>query len=171
MAIETVRSSCTRLVVPLMPDTTSSRPSAATPIAVLCLLVAHWLPESAATNVLSYGALGYLAWSIGVRFRSGYLRRRPHWTADSWRRYLLACSVPAVALLILLGTAAAVDLRLSFVGTPASAVRGFWVAGALVSLLVAAVGLGAVIGWMVDGDPTRQFTGPRWFKRRQSDAA
>lgn len=59
-------------------------------LALVVLFVAGRLPDSVLADALGYAAFGYIAVDIGLRARAGYFRRRPHWTPDSWRRYLIA---------------------------------------------------------------------------------
>ncbi len=65
--------------------------------AMLGLLAASLLPASPLRDGLRYLTAAYIVVDVGLLARSGYLRRRPHWTRASWRRFLMACSVPAGA--------------------------------------------------------------------------
>jgi magnesium-transporting ATPase (P-type) len=114
------------------------------------------------------GGLRVLGWSImSVGFvllaRTGYLKRRPFWTADSWRRYLLVCSIPVSALLIMAAMMVALEMRLPMVGPPRSGLRSAWIAGTLMFMLVGGGGLAVAMLWLADGEPSRQFTWPQWL--------
>ena len=63
-------------------------------VVILGLTVASFLPDSTLRDLLRYLALGYFSIDMLLWTRAGYLRRRPHWTRESWRRYLTACVVP-----------------------------------------------------------------------------
>src|SRR6266545_4135958 len=146
----------------------TSRRSVGNILAMLVLFVGSLLPESGFAVGLRYLALGYISIDILLRARAGYLRRRPYWTRDSWRRYLKACSVPVGALVILVCMMAALEWRLPIVGAARSTVRGVWAVGTLVFMLIGAGGLVTVIEWLAQGDPSRQFALPRWLTRGRS---
>jgi hypothetical protein len=108
-------------------------------------------------------ALGYISINILLRAWAGYRRRRPHWTPDSWRRYLRVSSVPVGALVIMVFMMAALEWRLAIVGTSQSTIRGLWIAGTLIFMFIGTVGLVAVIEWLNQGDPTGQCALPKWL--------
>ena len=127
-------------------------------VAVVAMFIASRFSNSTLANVVEYAALGYLTLDIALMARAGYLRRRPYWTAESWRRYLASCAVYPFALLAPLGIAGAVDLKLTVVGAPGSLLRATWIGAALVCLLVGAWGLARAISWLTEGDPAQPFT-------------
>jgi hypothetical protein len=141
------------------------------PLAVLGLVVASRLADSPLAIGMRYSALIYLSVDLLLQARAGYLRRRPHWTPESWRRYFIACSVPVGALLVVAGVLVAVDWRLPIVGQAGSTTRGVWVLVLIFSLFVGAGGLAVVLGWLTRGEATQQFAGLAWFRRRGGEAA
>jgi hypothetical protein len=132
-------------------------------LAMLFLFAGSVVPGSWLADGLRYLAFGYISIDILLRARAGYLRRRPYWTPDSWRRYLKACSVPVGALVIMVLMMAALEWRLPIVGASRSTTRGFWAAGTLVFMVLGAGGLVSAIEWLNQGDPSRQFALPRWL--------
>jgi hypothetical protein len=116
------------------------------------------LPALTLATIVRRLAFGYVIIDLVLRARAGYLRRRSYWTRESWRRYLLACSIPVGALLLVFGIAWAVDLRLSIVGASGSVMRGTFVAVAVVCVLVFMFGLWIALDWLTEGEPARQFT-------------
>ena len=127
-------------------------------VAFIAMFIASRFPDSTPANVVEYAALGYLTLDIVLMARAGYLRRRPYWTAESWRRYLASCAIYPFALLAPLGIAVAVDLKLAVVGAPGSLLRAAWIGAALVGLLVGAWGLVRAISCLTEGDPAQPFT-------------
>jgi hypothetical protein len=112
--------------------------------------------------------LGYILIDLLLRARAGYLRRRPHWTRESWRRYLAVCAIPIGALLIFAGMMLAFEFRLSVVGEARSTTRAIWTSGMLVFMLIGGVGLAIVVEWLAQGEPSRPFTWPRWREQSSS---
>lgn len=136
----------------------STRETAADFLAMVAIFVGGVLPdESAFARPLVFLGGAYITLGLVLRARTGYLRRRPYWTRDSWRRYLLVCSIPLGALLILAGMMAALEMRLPIAGAPRSSARGVWIWGILLCMLIGAGGLAIAIGWLADGEPARQF--------------
>jgi hypothetical protein len=138
-----------------------SRRSIINLIALMALLAGGVWSHTWFGDGLRYLAFAYFSIDIVLRARAGYLRRRPYWTADSWRRYLLACAVPVVALLIVVCMMAAFEWRLPIVGAARSTARGVWAAVTLVFMFIGAVGLVTVIDWLARGDPSQPFVSPR----------
>ena len=141
----------------------TSRRSIVNLVAMLFLFAGSVLPGSWLAGGLRYLAVGYISIDILLRARAGYLRRRPYWTPDSWRRYLKACSVPVGGFVIMVFMMAALESRLPIVGASRSTARGFWAAGALVFMFIGTGGLVSAIEWLNQGDPSRQFALPRWL--------
>ena len=133
-------------------------------VALVAMFVGSRMPDSTIASVIHYGGFGYILFDVGRHVRTGYLRRRPHWTAESWRRYLTAAAIPVGAIALVLASAAAVDMSLPIAGERGSVVRFVFVMGSLVSLLVGTIGFAIVIGWLTDGEPSQPFTLPRWAR-------
>jgi len=125
------------------------------------------MADSPLATGMRYVGLIYLVVDLLLRVRSGYLRRRPHWTRGSWGRYLIACSVPVGTLLVMAGMLVALALGVG----QARATRGAMVLVLFISMFVGAIGLAVVLRWLTDGEASRQFTGPGWFRRRGDEAA
>jgi hypothetical protein len=130
-------------------------------VAMAALGADKFLPPSALTVVLRYLAMGYISIDLLLTARAGYLRRRPHWSPDSWRRFLAACAIPVAALLIFVLMMIVFELRLPIVGAPASSTRRIWVGSMVVFMLIGAAGLGIAVNWLAQGEPSRQFSWPR----------
>ena len=128
--------------------------------ALLALFAASRFPDSNLARAVEYSAMGYILLDIILRARVGYLRRLPHWTRESWRRYFIACAIPVGALLIFVSM-----MAIHPAGAARSTTRGIYVGVMLVFMLLGAVGLSSAIAWLAEGDPTRQFTG-FWRKRQ-----
>jgi len=141
-----------------------------TAVAMIVVFIASRFPDSTLANVVEYSALGYLTLDIVLMARAGYLRRRPYWTAESWRRYLAACAIRVGALLAFLGMAAAIDFKLAVVGAPGSPLRAVWIGAALVFFLVGVWGLTSAISWLTEGDPAQPFTRSPLRRRPASSA-
>ena len=140
-------------------------------LAWLAIFAAHLWPDSAAAEWLRGAGLTYLGLSFLLRVRAGYVRRRPHWTAESWRRYLMACSVPAAAIVLLAAMLIALDMRLPIVGAAESNRRSAFAAASLVLLLIGGGGLALATEWLERGDETRQFDYPVWLRLGGSSRA
>ena len=91
---------------------TTRRRSIGNLVAMAFLVAASLMARSWLADGLRYLAFGYIAGDLIFRAWAGYRRRRPHWTRDSWRGYLLACVVPAVALVIMVFMMAALEWKL-----------------------------------------------------------
>lgn len=140
-------------------------------LAMIALAVATQLPESPLREGLRYVAMAYMLGDLLVRVREGYARRRPHWTAASWRQFLIGCSIPVGALMVLVAMLTALDLRLSIVGEPRSMLRFIWAASAVVFTVIAGGGVAVVLGWLTDGEPSQQFVLPKWLRRGRGGEA
>lgn len=139
--------------------------------APLLAMAAHSLwPASSLANVLRYLAYAYILTGVVLRVRSGYIRRRAYWSADSWRKYLVAFVAPIVSLAMLVALTLSVDWHLPFVGASRSAVRSLWLVVILIFLIVGAAGTATLIESLHQGDPAQQFEVPGWlrFPRRKT---
>ncbi len=140
-------------------------------VALGALFVASLLDDSLLKDGLRYLATGFISVDLFLRTRSGYLRRRPHWTPTSWRRFLVASSVPASALLLMIGMMVAFELRLPIVGAARSTARGIWAVGTMLCMVLGVGGLVLGVELLAQGDPERQFELPRWLTRGPRAAA
>jgi hypothetical protein len=133
-------------------------------------LVATRLADSAFATGVTYAAVAYMTGDFLLLAWAGYVRRRDHWTRESWRRYTLACLIPIGALLVMVGMMFALEWRLPIVGARRSLLRTVWAAGTVIFMLVGAVGLATVVGWLSTGDAPEQFELPTWLRRRRGQA-
>jgi hypothetical protein len=133
-------------------------------VAMIAILVGSRMDDSVLGSALEYGGAGLATINIVRIARAGYLLRRPYWTVDSWRRYLTAAAIPVGALILVLAIAAAVDMKLSIVGEGGSIHRFVVGVCALAFALFGLIGSVIVMGWMTDGEPSQQFTLPRWAR-------
>ena len=140
-------------------------------VAMLCLPLAGLWPNSTLAAGLRAAAEGYILLNLLVRARSGYLRRRPYWTADSWRRYLTACIVPVGALAMVVVMLMSLQWRLPVVGASRSITRSLWAAASMVFIVVGAAGAVTVIEWLHGGDPAQQFALPDWLTGARRNTA
>jgi hypothetical protein len=136
-------------------------------LALIALVVAGLLPPSPLQAWVRYPVLVYLMVGFLLRVRAGYLRRKPHWTSESWRRYLMVSSVPLIALVLMVGMMYAVEWKLPIVGGPRSPARGVWVGGIVTLLVFGAIGTSVMVEWLNGGEASRQFTLPRWLTRQR----
>jgi hypothetical protein len=135
----------------------------------LCLLdfaVGHWWPDTLAATLASRAFIGYVTIWFVLRIRKGYLLRRPHWTRESWLRYLRLAWMPVVAVAIVLYLSS-FDPMTPVLGPRGSARRMFFVIALPVLLVFGAGGLAVAVDWMVRGEPSQQFTRTRWFQRQR----
>jgi len=116
-----------------------------------------------ANMLLSLGWMGYLSWT-------GYRRRRPFWTRESWRLYRQLAWMPVAALVVFMALVFAFDARPSLFGAHESATRLSFIAVDLTLMLFGVVGVVMAIGWLTDGEPSEPFTRTRWFRRRRTSA-
>jgi hypothetical protein len=128
-------------------------------VAVCALLPATLMPESTLANVLRYVAIAYITFNLLLEALRGYRRRRPHWTAQSWHRYLATCAIPVGAFAVVACLLIALELQL--VGEPASAIRALFAVITAAFLVVGAIGLVVVIRFLNQGEPSGPFIGPR----------
>lgn len=128
--------------------------------------VGHYWPRSLGATIVSYVFFGVFAISFGVRVRAGYLRRKPHWTRESWLHYLRLAVMPVIALALVLYLSS-FDMSSNALGAPRSTTRAVVAASLVVTMLVGVVGLIVAMDWMAKGEPSEQFTRTRWFQRRR----
>ena len=106
-------------------------------VMALPILTDLWWPGSIGHTLARIAFFSYFAVWYGVKIRRGYSRRRPHWTRESWLRYLRLALMPvgAITLLFLLN---AIDI--SLFGAPRSATRTVWIVIMLAMLLFGGLG-------------------------------
>ncbi|MEI6475716.1 MAG: hypothetical protein WCO75_10015 [Planctomycetota bacterium] len=147
-----------------MPISNSLR-SIGTSIALLAVVAAILLPASPLRNGLTFGIATAVLGRYLTRARAGYLRRRAHWTRASWRRFLTACALPAVACVLCVGMVTALESRLPIVGAAHSATRGIWAATTMAFMVVGVGGLAFALELLESGDASQQFAWPHWPSR------
>jgi len=128
--------------------------------------IGHWRPDTLADTISRYASIGYSMTWFGFRIRKGYLLRRPHWTRESWLRYLRLATMPVVAVAVVLYFSS-FDNRSDALGPPHSGLRMVSAVSLTALLLFGAIGLGVALDWMLRGEPSEQFTRTRWFQRQR----
>ena len=108
-----------------------------------------------------------LAW-FGSKTWTGYQRRRPYWTAESWRRYLRLTAMPVFVLILFFAELALFDVKAirPVFGAPHSGLRTVWILIDFALMGFGAIGLAVAIGWLERGEPSEQFTRRRFFPYR-----
>ena len=139
-------------------------------VAGVVLVVTTQMAESPLRSALWWLAIGYIALDFTLQARTGYLRRRPHWTAESWRRFLKACAIPIGGFAVMVTIMMALEWRLAIVGEPRTALRLFWASAVIVFMRIGTFGLVAAINWLTTGEASQQFVPPRWLSRGRRDA-
>ena len=97
--------------------------------AFTALLIANvaadiWMPDSTIARLVSYAFLASGAIWFGLRVRTGYRRRRPYWTRESWLRYGRLAAMPVAAIVFALAMIVVVNgPRGKYVRTDAD---GYW---------------------------------------------
>lgn len=140
-------------------------PVAAVVLPALTILAERSWPGSAAATVVRIVWFSTVAIWIGLKIRTGYRRRRSHWTRQSWVRYLRLAVMPVVALALVLYWSS-FDFSTHTFGAPESATRLVWVGLMLSMMILGALGVIVAIDWMERGEPSTQFTRTRWFQRQ-----
>lgn len=136
-------------------------------LAMVAMVVANVLPPSWFTKGLKYVASAYILGGFLLLVRTGVRRRRPYWTAESWRRFLAVCAVPVGALVIMVCMMTALELRWPIAGVALSHAREVWIVIMMFFMIVGTGGLVIMISRFADGEPTRQFALPEWLTRRR----
>jgi hypothetical protein len=99
--------------------------------------------------------LGVIAVSAVFRLREGYVRRKPHWSRDSWTRFARALVLVGFPLLLPLMMGIAVDSGLYAKVGASDTFRGLWVT-AMILLLIGGVTAGMIVtSWFAKGDPSK----------------
>ena len=132
------------------------------------IVVGRWMPGSLAASLASYAFIGSITIWFGLRIRSGYRRRRPYWTRESWLRYLRLAAMPVAATIFVLAMSTETGMRMM---APArSTARSMTALGLVLLLLFGAFGLARAVDWLMEGAPSDQFTRRNWIPRRRSKA-
>ena len=132
----------------------------------LHLAMDRWWKGSPVANVVQYVYLSYVPLWFLVKARVGYLRRKPHWTRESWLRFLRLMAWPVGALIVLFAIMFAFESSRSMFGAPQSGLRVLWILVMLTLMGMGAGGLPIAIGWLAEGEPSKQFTRTRWMQWR-----
>jgi len=132
------------------------------------IVVGEWKPGSIAAALANYAFMGFGMFWLGLRVRTGYRRRRPYWTRESWVRYLRLAAMPVAAVAVVLFMSTDSGMRL--MGSPQSTTRGVWIVILMALLILGGVGLPIAVDWMERGAASEQFTRTRWFQRRRPSA-
>ena len=132
---------------------------------ILPIVTDRWWPGSIAHTLARIAVFSFFSAWLGLKIRTGYSRRRPHWTRESWLRYLRLALIPVVAITLVL-LLSSIDSR--WLGAPRSATRIVWIVIMVAMLLFGGIGLPTAIEWLEKGEPTEQFTRTRWFQRSSS---
>ena len=123
-------------------------------------------PGSRTADILSYALTAFFLAGFATKVWTGYRRRRPHWTRDSWRRYFRLAAMPVVVLIVLFSELYLFDsggYRTIF-GAAGSGLRLMWIAIDVVMILAGAIGCATALSWLTSGEPSEQFTRTRWFR-------
>ena len=136
----------------------------------IAIAIGNWWPESTAETVGRSVAFSWLAIWLGLKIRAGYQRRRPHWTQESWLRYLRLAVMPVLAIGLVLFLSS-LDPSTNALGAPRSATRLVWILIILAMMILGAIGVITAITWLEKGEPSEQFTRTRWFQRRPTGSA
>lgn len=123
------------------------------------------LPTWGLAPAVRWLGVGVLGVHFFVRARDGYLRRRPYWTAASWRRFLAMCCIPLAAFLFLAWLLFALDSHLRFVGEAQSPTRSAWATVSVLCVVIGGIGIAVAVEWLAHGEASRQFGLPRWLTR------
>ena len=136
---------------------------------MLMILTGRWWPGSIAHTLVRIAVYSYFSIWLGLKIRTGYSRRRPHWTRESWLRYLRLAVMPVVAIALLL-VLSSIDSSSNVLGAPQSSTRIVWIVIMFAMLLFGGLGLLTAIEWLEKGESSEQFTRTRWFHRRRRSA-
>jgi len=134
-------------------------------LALLNVVLDHWWKGWIVATIVRYAVLTYALSLLGFQLRAGYLRRKPYWTRESWRRFLRLMAQPVGALVVLFAILYFFDPSQSTFGNPQSATRVFWIIVLVALMAFGAIGLPVAVDWMGTGEPSEQFTRTRWFTR------
>lgn len=136
---------------------------------VLQLLTSRQWSDSTTVTIIRIVSFSYVGVWLGLKILRGCQRRRPHWTLQSWLRYIGLAAMP-VLLLALMLFMSSIDTSSSTLGAPGSSTR-FVAALTMIAMMISgAIGLIRSIDWLETGEPSEQFTRTRWFQRRLSDS-
>ena len=137
-------------------------------LTVANIVVGEWMPGTLAATLVRYAFLGSTTLWFGLRIRTGYRRRRPYWTRESWLRYLRLAAMPAAATILVLTMSTETGMRM--LGPAGSTTRSVSAIVLVTMLLFGALGLASAVDWLTRGEPSDQFTRRGWWPRRRSSA-
>ena len=139
-------------------------------LSLLNIVVGRRWPGSLAATLASRAFIGFGTVWLVMRIRQGYLLRKPHWTRESWFRYLRLAAMPVAAVAVVLYFSS-FDNMSDALGAPHTTTRMVWAIALTTLLIFGAIGLGVAVDWMVRGEPGQQFTRTRWFQRQRPNVA
>jgi hypothetical protein len=141
--------------------------SAFTVLMLVNLALTVWQPGTMAHAAVNGAFVASVPLLIGVRIRNGYLRRRQHWTRESWLRYLSLAWLPVAAIVVFFALVLMFDYGPGVFGSPGSPARRTFIAVELALMFFGASGLLKAVNWLTDGEPSQQFTRTAWFQRQR----
>jgi hypothetical protein len=133
--------------------------------------LSKWRPGTMAATVVNYAFLASIPIWLGMRIRTGYNLRRPHWTRESWRRYLRLAWMPVAAVVAFFVLVLLFDHRASLFGRSGSSTRRAWIFIVLTLMFIGVFGVQRALDWMARGEPSQQFTRTRWFQRQRPNTS
>ncbi|GMV21331.1 MAG: hypothetical protein AMXMBFR57_12800 [Acidimicrobiia bacterium] len=125
------------------------------------MVLRHVLGDSTAGQVASVTVSVLIMTDLAWQARVGYKRRRPHWTARSWRRFLATAAVPIALLALGVALMFWFEADPTPFGAPGSGARGVFVAGLVVSLIFGVLGSLLSLMWFRYGRPDKQVEWPQ----------
>ena len=136
-------------------------------LSLLNIAASRYWPGSIGATVIKFLFLSVIPIWLAVKIRTGYLRRKPHWTRDSWLRYLRLAAMPVIAVSLMLYLSS-FDMSSNIFGAPRSATRAVFASSEVAMMLLGVAGLIVAMDWLAKGDPAEQFTRTWWFQRRRT---
>ncbi len=132
-------------------------------IVVLVPLMAlrHLLGDSTPGHVVSATVSLIIVTDLVWQVRVGYRLRRPHWTPQSWRRFLSVTAVPLGMLILGVALMFWFEADRTPFGAPGSDLRRAFVAVLIVSLVFGLLGSILALMWFRYGRPDKQFAWPQ----------
>lgn len=121
----------------------------------------HLLGDSTAAHVVLAITLALITADAAWQIRVGYRRRKPHWTAQSWRRFLAVSAVPAAIFLVFIVLTIWFEVDRTPFGAPGSDTRRAFVGVLIVSMLLGLIGCVLSLMWFRYGRPDKQVEWPQ----------
>jgi hypothetical protein len=138
------------------------------PLGLASIAADWWWSGTAAETVVRFAYLGFVTVWLALRCRAGYLRRRPHWTGESWRRYGRLAAWPVLAVVLVLGLST--EWGMDLTRDARASVRGVLAGVLTFCLVLGATGVVVAQEWMLRGEASAPFTRRRWCEGRRSRA-